>query len=208
MVIAGIISLDQEWLVELTQAAVAADVVVVEGATEEPRRRLQRVFAACADGLYRFILARVASDGHTADDVIQQVCCEAARKRHIPPDDAECEAWLFGIARNRIRRHWRTLRRKGLRLASENETIAKELLSAMQRGPLPAELLGRQETVVQLMLAVTALPAADQEVLFAFYFDGRSQQAIAESLGASVKSVEMRLYRTRTRLRAMLGDQA
>ena len=190
---------------ELTQAALAAELSVGEVAAESAQHRLQRVFSGCADGLYRFILVRVGLNRHAADDLIQQACYEAARKRSVPEADADCEAWLFGIARNRIRKHWRSLRRKGVQLASENEGVARELLAAMERGPLPAELLGREEAVTQLMLAVTALPSVDQQVLFAYYFDGRSHQEIAEHSGTSAKSVEMRLYRVRARLRGMLG---
>jgi len=192
--------------VELTGAAAAARIVIESERCEPSHQRLQRVFGQSADGLYRYIVVRVGGDRHAADDLIQQVCYEAARKRAVPLDDAQCEAWLFGIARNRIRKHWRRLRRRGVQLVGEDATVAGELVAAMEKGPLPPEVLSKRESIAQLMLAITALPAADQQILFAFYFDGRPQQAIAAERGLTAKSVETRLYRVRSRLRAILSE--
>ncbi len=192
---------------ELTRAAVAAPIYAEQRTPENPLARLQRAFESCGDGLYRYILVRVGGDRHAADDLVQQVCYEAARKRSIPESVAECEAWMFGIARNRIRKHWRRLSRKGVRLECEDGAIAAEILAAMQQGPLPSDARSRRETAAQLMLAITALPAADQQLVFAYYFDGRSHAEIAAERELTPKSIETRLYRIRARLRSMLGDK-
>jgi RNA polymerase sigma-70 factor (ECF subfamily) len=71
---------------------------------------------------------------------------------------------------------------------------------------LPLEALIRAETVRLLMLAITELPAADQDLVFAYYFHARPQAAIARDRGVTEKSIESRLYRIRVRLRAALRD--
>lgn len=197
---------------DLTITASAAEMAPTDPASMEvsgearASAHLARTFNRCGDGLFRFILLRVGMDQHAAEDLIQQVCCEAARKpKCLPLDDDRCEAWLFGIARNRVRKHWRWRRRKGIALASQSDALATELLSAMQRGPLPAELLSRTESSTRLMLAITELPAADQQLLLAFYFDGRSLSEIAQSNQTTAKGVESRLYRIRAKLRHLLG---
>ena len=48
------------------------------------------------------------------------------------------------------------------------------------------------------------LGRADQDLFYAFYRSGRSHACIATELGTTTKSVESRLYRLRTRLRAAL----
>lgn len=174
---------------------------------ETNRDRLALVFERCADGLFRYLLVRAGMDVHAAEDLIQQVCYEAARKRRIPAGEDDCEAWLFGIARNRVRKYWRWHWRKGRRREGDRAAVVRELLAALEFGPLPGELLSRKESSEQLMLAVTELPAADQQVLFAFYFDERSSQEIAVQIGATAKSVESRLYRIRGKLRALLGEK-
>ncbi len=165
-----------------------------------------RVFNDACDGLYRFILVRVGGDRSAADDLLQQMCCVAAGHRR-PPDGSEaCEAWLRGIARNLVRKHWREARRRGRHLPVEDAAISSRLAEDLEARPLPPEMMARRELREQLLLAVTALPAADQTLIFAFYFEGRSQVQIAAETNVSVKSLEARLYRARNRLRAALRD--
>lgn len=165
---------------------------------------LRDAFSCCADALYRFILVRACGDRHTAEDLLQQTCLEAARTRKAPDDAAGCEAFLFGIARNLLRKHWRRMKRRGLLLPQSDAELGAGLTAMMEAGPLAPEVLAGRETRDQLLLAITALPAADQQLVFAFYFDGRSYLQIAQELGSSSKSIESRLYRLRTRLRAAL----
>lgn len=165
-----------------------------------------RVFHDACDGLYRFILVRVGGDHSAADDLLQQMCCVAAGHRRPPGEPEACEAWLRGIARNLIRKHWREMRRHGRHLPIEDAALSSRLAEDLTERPLPPEVLARRESKEQLLLAVTSMPAADQSLIFAFYFEGRSQADIAKASGVSVKSLEARLYRARGRLRTALRD--
>ena len=193
------------------------DPCVPEGASNQPYDDaatrasrpcdLRQAFERCADGLWRFILVRAGGDRHAAEDLLQQTCLEAARSRKAPGDEAGCEAFLFGIARNLLRKHWRRMQRRGVALPAQDAQRGSQLAALMEAGPVAPDLLASRETRDQLMLAVTVLPAVDQQLVFAHYFDGRSQGQIAAELGISSKSVESRLYRLRTRLRAMLRGE-
>jgi len=192
--------------VEVATPAVRLATVMSSQGTCDRQDRLRRVFRKCGDGLYRFILVRIGGDRHAADDLLQQTCHEAARHRRMPNDDTECEAWLHGIARNLIRRHWRQNGRNGRVIPLEDADRSQQLVEDMESRPLPPDAFAQKESSHQLLLAVTALPGSDQRVVFAFYFEGRSQADIAAELGVTVKSVEMQLYRARQRLRASLRD--
>jgi RNA polymerase sigma factor (sigma-70 family) len=133
------------------------------------------------------------------------MCCTAAKSK-TPPHDEHCEAWLRGIARNLIREHWRRVKRDRCHMPIENAVLSRQLAEDMESRPLPPDVLARAERVDQLLLAVTSLPTAEQHLLFAFYFEGRSQADIANELGATVKSVESKLYRARNNLRATLKN--
>ncbi|UCG31605.1 MAG: sigma-70 family RNA polymerase sigma factor [Phycisphaerales bacterium] len=167
---------------------------------------LRRVFCRTSNALYRYILLRVGGDRNVADDLLQQTCCEAVRHRRPPAAESECEAWLRGIARNLIRRHWRNARRDGHQVSLEDAAVAERLAEDLESRPLPVDDLIQAETVRLLMLAITELPAADQDLIFAYYFHGRPQVAIARDLGVTEKSIESRLYRVRGRLRATLRN--
>jgi RNA polymerase sigma-70 factor (ECF subfamily) len=165
---------------------------------------LRQTFERCAEGLWRFILVRAGGDRHAAEDLMQQTCLEAARSRRAPSDEAGCERFLFGIARNLLRKRWRRMKRRGVALPTQDAEIGSQLAALMEAGPLAPDQLASREVSDQLLLTITALPAADQQLLFAFYFEGRSHGQLAVELGISSKSVESRLYRLRTRLRAIL----
>ncbi len=191
---------------ELANQVIAIESIVSYDETNEPHNRLRRIFLKGGDALYRYILVRVGGDSHLADDLLQQTCHEAARGRRLPDDDNECEAWLRGIARNLLRRHWRQRKRTQGQVPLENAVLAGQLVADMESHPLPADGMIRDEAAGQLMLAVTSLPAEEQRLIFAFYFQGRSQADIAQETAQSAKSVETRLYRVRHRLRAILRN--
>lgn len=191
---------------DIASPAVGVEAFVISENLPDPQERLRRVFHRTGDALYRYILVRVAGDRDAADDLLQQACQVAARNRRMPHDDTECEAWLRGIARNLIRRHWRLMKRQRRHIRLEDAALAQQLVEGMESQPAPAEALMQEESARQMLLAVTSLPAPDQQLVFAFYFEGRSQADIAKDLGLSAKSVETRLYRVRNRLRAILRN--
>ncbi len=164
--------------------------------------RLREVFDRVGEGLYRFILMRVGGDRHTADDLLQQTCYEAARHRRPPTDNGECAAWMWGIARNLLRRHWRDQKRQAGLIPLDS--AAAQLADCLEARPLPQDALIREEMADALLLAVTELAAEDQRLVFGYYFDGRRQAEIARDEGITEKSVETRLARARQRLRNTL----
>jgi RNA polymerase sigma factor (sigma-70 family) len=172
----------------------------------EGRDSLREVFDRSADALYRFVLVRVGGNRDIADDLLQQTCCEAARHPRPPDGLDQCEAWLRGIARNLVRRHWRNRKREIDAVPLEDAALASRLADDLESRPLPPDVLIRQESVTQLLLAITSLSAADQSLIFDYYFEQRPQAAIARELGVTEKSVESRLYRVRGRLRAALRN--
>ncbi len=187
--------------------SVASQLVPVDdeqAMTQMGPHPLSRTLAACGDSLYRYIAVRVGSDSTLADDCMQQTILEAARSRRIPSAD-EVEPWLRGIAKNVIRRHWRRAKLQARTVPSARSEIACKLAEAIDSQPLPPEWLARREVQDQLRLAITELPAGDQDVIFRFYFTGESYEQIAEALDITPRGVEGRLYRARGALRDKLA---
>ena len=189
---------------EIAGTAVKIEQMVASRRSRDGGDVLRQVFARAGDGLYRFILVRVAGNRDAADDLVQQTCCEAARCTRPPANHDECEAWLRGIARNLIRRRWRRLRRRPGLIPLEDAALAGRLADDLESQPLPPDALIQKESIDQLLLAVTSLSAAEQSLIFAYYFDGRRQADIARELGVTEKSIESRLFRVRGRLRTAL----
>lgn len=156
------------------------------------------------DALYRFILVRVGCDEAAAEDLLQQTAETALRADEGTLGAVESpEGWLRGVARNLVRRHWRDAAQRNGH-ARPAPDAGRRALAALESG-CPADALALAELRVALLWAVASLPAADQWLLYAVYRHGRPHDDIAGELGCSPKAVEMRLYRTRSRLREALA---
>ncbi len=168
--------------------------------------QLERAFDRGADALYRFILVRVAGRRDAADDLLQQTCCIAAQQNRVFANDGECESWMGGIARNLVKAHWRSVKKHNGRIDLEDAVQSQQLLARLESQAWCGEESADEESIARLMYAITALPSAEQRLIFDFYFDGRSQEDLARESDVSSKAIESRLYRIRGRLRAILEN--
>jgi RNA polymerase sigma-70 factor (ECF subfamily) len=147
-------------------------------------------------------VVRAGGDAHLADDLMQQLWVQA-QNLAVPPE-GEIELGLRTIARNLIRSHWRRQRRRPQEVPLPDARLAAEMAERLICEELPDEALQSREARDQLLLALTELPAAQQELLLEHYFHGRSQPELAKRLGLSERAVEGRLYRVRLALREKL----
>ena len=116
--------------------------------------------------------------------------------------------WLYTIATNlsRDRLRWRS-RHPQVSLDSEDErsgtTLVKNLPAAQAA---PDKQLESSERAEAVRKAVAALPEELRTALILIGYEGRSQAEAGAILNCSVKTVEMRIYRARNRLRQVLAE--
>lgn len=182
----------------------SASSAEASGATDAAAM-LRQTFEQCGDDLYRFIVLRVNGDRHAADDLLQQTCYEAARYRRIPAGDDAAQAWLFGIAKNLIHRHFRHVKRDArIRI---NGAAASTNTRPVQSNEDPESAHGCGELTAPLLSAMAALDEDDQQLLLGCYFEGRTHEELAQAMGLSVRAIEGRLYRARAALRETLQER-
>ncbi|MBK8913455.1 MAG: sigma-70 family RNA polymerase sigma factor [Phycisphaerales bacterium] len=165
-----------------------------------------------APSLYRYFLVRVASDSHLADDLMQQLWVQALSAGSIPPvTDApssapptDAERWLFAVARNLVRTLWRNRRNRPATVTLPDDESLGRLGERLSSPDFSADKLNAAELRDELLLALTRLCHADQELIVRHYFDGESHAALAARMGVSERAVEGRLYRARAALRETL----
>jgi RNA polymerase sigma-70 factor (ECF subfamily) len=168
---------------------------------------LQAEFARLSPSLRRFFMVRTGRDGHLADDLLQQLFLAAGTNaRKVPA--AELEFWLRGVARNLVTTHWRRLGSRPTHVPAADPALAGELADRLGRERLPGDVLARREVQDQLLLALTDLPADEQDLIVAHYFRGEMQTDIAARLNVSPRAIEGRLYRARQGLRDRLRHLA
>lgn len=181
----------------------AAGNLAIDLSAAAAREDFTCAFDRCSPGLYRFVVVRLGSDRHLADDLMQQLWLQASEASDaVPPAELEC--WLRAIARNLVRTHWRKQSRRPALVPLADPALAAELAERLAREDLPERWLDRREVQDQLILAITELPEEEQALILGHYFEGQSFTQLAERRGLSERAVEGRLYRARLSLREKL----
>ena len=139
-------------------------------------------------------LARVSSDPALADDLMQEsyvrfLCADA-------PRDGEVAArrYLFRIATNLLRDHWRHPPSASI------EDIPEEFFAATAAA-------AQSESRAILGPALAQLRPRDRQLLWLAYAEGYSHREIAEVTGLASASIRLLLFRARRKIARLLREQ-
>lgn len=150
---------------------------------------------ATAPALLAYFVRRVVLPDEAADLLGETLLVLWRRADAIPDEERAARMWAFGIARNVLRGHRRTSRR---RLA-----LADRLRAELEAGgdlAHPAD-----ERVLDLRSAIDGLKPIDREIVRLVHWDGLSLVDTAELLGKREGTVRSRYHRARSALRQQLG---
>jgi RNA polymerase sigma factor (sigma-70 family) len=173
------------------------DAEAIAASLSEPTR-FGEVFERHFEAVYGYFVRRVGA--RLAEELAAEAFTQAFRVRgsfDMERDDAR--PWLFGIAANLLRRHYRDERRRLMAYAKTglDPVVLDETDEVDSR--TDADAISRQ-----LALALASLRSSEREVLLLYAWAELSYQEIAEALGTPVGTVRSRLSRARRRLRGLL----
>ncbi len=154
----------------------------------------ERLYLESRDDLYSYV-AGLLRDRSAAEDVTALAFERALRKwNRFDADRGSARGWLFGIARNAALDELRRRKREGsLRFEPADETPNQtDAMADLERRQAVAE-------------ALSALPAAEREIVALKFFAGLNNSEIAEATGISPSNVGTRIHRAVTRLRTLSG---
>ena len=159
-----------------------------------------RFYDAHVDGLYAFVFYRVGRDQALAEDIVQDTFARAlAQLGDYDPGRGTVAAWLTTLSRNLIRDHLRAHHRSD-EVAERWDRIdasLTQLYDALERAPLPGDVLARAETRDLVNMTIAHLPATYRVALSRKYVDERSLEDLASELGVSVDAAKSLLARAR-----------
>jgi RNA polymerase sigma-70 factor (ECF subfamily) len=168
----------------------------VDGKHEVMRPSFEVIFEAEFPGLHRYLRRRVGSS--RADDLTAATFASAYTSWECFDAARPVRPWLYGIAANLVRRHWRDEERM-LRayartgsdpvLVEEDETLDRVDAGSRQR---------------ELAAALASLRPVDRELLLLHAWAELSDAEIAAALSLPLGTVKSRLHRTREALRNRL----
>lgn len=145
----------------------------------------------------RAYLARsCGNDWSLADDLIQDAYYRFLRSGFASDDEQHCKNYLYRIATNLVRDHFRRRRRVGER------TVALDDGAELPARPAPSAHLG-----LDLGPLLERLKPRDRQLLWLAHVEGLSHEEIAATLGIQGPSVRSMLFRARGRLAALLAER-
>lgn len=153
--------------------------------------------------IYRFAL-QMSGSAATAEDVTQEVFMALIRGAgRFDPSRGTVNGFLFGIARNHLRKRWEQERRL-TPLGANDAEEASALRGAVSLGEgsfaQVDEALMASETAARVQHAVATLPEGYREVVVLCELQEMSYDEAAAALRCPVGTVRSRLHRARAML--------
>ena len=142
--------------------------------------------------VYSF-LYRLTGRECLAEDLAQEAFLTFVRAPdRFDPSRGTVKTYLFSIARNLARKHYRDHR-------------TEEPLDEDAAYPLAIDPRAGLEVQSAVAGAVASLPPLQQEALILFEYEGATLEEIAQIVGADAGTVKSRLHRARARLKRVLA---
>lgn len=154
---------------------------------------LFRRYAPVVHGVVR----RALRDDELARELTQQTFFRLHGARADFRLDSKLRPWLFTIAMNLVREHWRRQKRR----PHVDEDVEQRAAPVAEH--LPMELERRSRA---LHAALEALPTSQREVIELHWFQERPYKEVADILGTSEGAVRVRAHRAYTTLKSLLGQ--
>jgi RNA polymerase sigma-70 factor (ECF subfamily) len=162
--------------------------VVLEDPPGMDEQAFRSVYARTARPL-RAYLGRVLGNAALADDLLQETYYRFLRSRFSSDDEAYQKSYLFRIATNLARDHFR---RPKIELGEEAASDAERCADAS---------FGDEITLRTDVSEVLAeLRPRDRAMLWLAYVEGATHQEIGEALGLKATSIRSMLFRARQRM--------
>ena len=160
------------------------------------------LYADNVQEIHRYVARRIGRDD-AADVVAETFRTAIAGLASFDPSRGTERAWLFGIATNQLRRHWRTEQRR-LRAMARTAGDARLLVD---ESALVDHRIDSADDAGRLLSAMSELGPDELALLTLIAWEECSYDEAARILDIPIGTVRSRLHRTRESLRvAMQAD--
>jgi RNA polymerase sigma-70 factor (ECF subfamily) len=138
-------------------------------------------------------------DPQVIDDLAQETLIAAWDALGDYRGESGVSGWLIGIARNRLRNHYRSTRRR----SSAFQRYHEELITLLSgSSPEPCE-----EKLSALRKCIEKLPDRSHEIVRARYDGGESIAEVADRFEMEINAVNQLLHRCRKNLRSCVQQE-
>ena len=152
--------------------------------------------------VYRYASIYNGSEG-VAADITQEVFMHLIDNHSFDPAQGELRAYLLGMARNLLRRHWRDAQRVEALPDEDDGPLGETLVEHLE----PSLLVSRAPQHGGLRAAIAALPSYYREVMILCELEELDYQDAARILDVPIGTVRSRLNRARKALCVALASK-
>lgn len=172
------------------------DREAIAASLDDPRAFVV-VFERHFDAIFRYLRRRVGRD--RAEELASETFTTAFSARQRFDSSAwDARPWLYGIAVNLLRHHYRTEER-------ELRAYARSAVDPLGSEDPPLERIDAEAGAARVAEALAELPPIEREVLLLYAWADLSYGEIAEALDVPVGTVRSRLSRARLHVRELLA---
>lgn len=168
------------------------DAELVASSVREPDAFTQ-LFERHWEALFRFCQSRAGSAGEDIAAEAFRVAFD--RRRRYDSRYGDARPWLFGIATNLLRDHFRSTQRE------EHKLTRSAALDPPGQDSAEISELERQLLGPRLAEALQGLPAADRDALLLLAWADLDYEQISQALDVPLGTVRSRIHRARQRVR-------
>ena len=118
------------------------------------------------------------------------------------PNKGTLANWIFGIAKNCLKNHYREQNRIKYILDQVNNN---DVLLLFENSSNPEAEFEKNENIEKIVQAIRFLPKQEQDVLALRYWAGFSYAEIAEQLKISPSTVGVSLHRSHKKLKGIIA---
>jgi RNA polymerase sigma-70 factor (ECF subfamily) len=143
-----------------------------------------------------YVRRRVRRGDGSDADIVAEIFVVAWRRFLEVPEQTKELPWLYGVARNLVANHFRSVQRSSAlidRLMLE-ERVAVDSWT------------GSSELEIRVRRAVDQLSDLDREIFRLIHWEELSHEEVGLSVGITAKAVERRVARARTKVRDYLAS--
>jgi RNA polymerase sigma-70 factor (ECF subfamily) len=173
------------------------DADLIEEAKTSPES-FKAIYQHWAVPMYKYIFARVRNP-QDCEDITSQVFLTALQALPRYKHKGFFSAWLFGIARNKIKEYFRNNHRSDI----STELFAERIV--LQNNPNQAG--AARDDIEILNQHIQSLPEADQELILLRYVARLKFTEIGAVMKKSTGSVKKKLYRIQYKLEEIMENQ-
>ena len=152
------------------------------------------------DRIFRFVQRLVGPEA--AEDLAQEVFIRAFRSLGDFKGESSFYTWLYKIALNLCRNHYRTKSRRPAGEALDENSAGSPLEVAEAS---PEEAVFRREFWAVLRRELDGLPAEQREAVVLCDLEGMSYEEMADMTGVPIGTVRSRIFRGRRALQGRLA---